>query len=82
MLISEKISKIIELLKNQFDIIIIDGEPILKQISSVGWASIVDAVVIVAEYSKTKAEDLIKAKTTIENIDGKISGVVINKVED
>lgn len=82
LLVSENISKILELLKNQFDIIIIDGEPILKQITSLGWASIVDAVVLVADYSKTKAEEIRKAKTTIENLDGKISGIVINKVED
>lgn len=81
LLISEKIAKIIDLVKNQFDIIIIDGEPILKQITSYGWANIVNAVVIVAEYSKTKIEEVLKAKKIIEDIDGKISGVIVNKAE-
>lgn len=81
LLISDKIEKIINLVKNQFDIIIIDGEPILKQITSYGWANIVNAVVIVAEYSKTKIEDIVKAKNTIEDINGKVSGVVVNKAE-
>lgn len=81
LLITDKIEKIINLAKNQFDVIIIDGEPILKQITSYGWANIVNAVVIVAEFSKTKIEDIMKAKNIIEDIDGKISGVIVNKAE-
>ena len=80
-LITDKVNQIIELLTNQFDIIIIDGEPILKQITSYGWASAVNATVIVAEYSKTKIEDIIKTKRIIEDINGKVSGVVVNKAE-
>lgn len=81
LLITEKINQIMDLVTNQFDIIIIDGEPILKQITSYGWASISDAIVIVAEYAKTKIEDILKAKRTIENIKGKVSGVVVNKAQ-
>lgn len=81
LLISEKIGKIIELAKTQFDIIIVDGEPILKQITSYGWASSTYATVVVAEYSKTRIEDIVKAKRTIEDIGGKLSGVIVNKAE-
>lgn len=81
LLITEKISQIIGLVKNQFDVILVDGEPILKQITAYGWASTVNAVVIVAEYSKTKIEDIMKAKRTIEDINGRVSGVVVNKAE-
>lgn len=68
LLISNKISRIISLVKNQFDIIIVDGEPILKQITSYGWANTVNATVIVAEYGKTKIEDIIKTKQTIIDV--------------
>lgn len=81
LLITDRIKQIIDLLTSQFDIVIIDGEPILKQITSYGWASIADATVIVAEYAKTKIECIIKAKKTIEDINGKVSGVIVNKAE-
>lgn len=81
LLISENISRIISVLSNNFDIILIDGEPILNEITSIGWANIVDATIIVTEYAKTKLENLIKARKTIENIGGKIFGVIINKAE-
>lgn len=81
LLISENIARIINVLNNNFDIIIIDGQPILSEITSLGWANIVDAILVVVEYSKTKLEDLIKTKKDIENIGGKIAGVIINKAE-
>ena len=81
LLITEKINQIIELVKNQFDVILIDGEPILKQITAYGWASSANATVIVAEYSKTRIEDIMRVKKTIEDINGRVSGVVVNKAE-
>lgn len=81
LLISEKIDEIMKIVTNQFDVIIIDGEPILKQITSYGWASSVNATVIVAEYAKTRIEDIVKAKRVIADVNGKVSGVVVNKAE-
>ena len=81
LLISEKINEIMKIVTNQFNVIIIDGEPILKQITSYGWASSVNATVIVAEYSKTRIEDIVKAKRVIADVNGKVSGVVVNKAE-
>lgn len=81
LLISERVNQIMDLVKNEFDIIIIDGEPILKQITSYGWANVCDTTVIVTEYAKTKIEDIISAKKTIEDINGKVSGIIVNKAE-
>lgn len=81
LLISENINRILNVLNNNFDIILIDGEPVLNEITSIGWSNIVDATIVVTEYAKTKLENLIKARKIIENIGGKISGVIINKAE-
>lgn len=81
LLISENINRILNVLNNNFDIILIDGEPVLNEITSIGWTNIVDATIIVTEYAKTKLEDLTKVRKTIENVGGKISGVIINKAE-
>lgn len=81
LLISENINRILNVLNNNFDIILIDGGPVLNEITSIGWSNIVDATIVVTEYAKTKLENLIKARKIIENIGGKISGVIINKAE-
>ena len=33
----------------------------------------------IAEYAKTKQENILKAKIEIENVGGKISGIILNK---
>lgn len=77
--LQEKINTILKELKKEYDIILIDSLPINKNIAPIHLANIADAIVIVAEAEKTKIENLEKAKTTIEKVGGKITGVIINK---
>jgi len=71
---------ILQKLQDDFDIILIDGMPILEEVLPIALANIVDATIIVAEYEKTKIKDLLNTKKLIEDINGRISGVIINKV--
>lgn len=41
---------------------------------------IVDATIIVSSHKKTKIEDLKTVQKNIENVGGKIAGVIINKI--
>ena len=66
-------------LQDQFDIILIDGEIINKSSKSLVLANVVDTNIIVALAEKTKMNDIIKTKQYIEDIDGKISGIILNK---
>ena len=72
--------KIIEELKKGFDIIIFDSTPSALVTDAVVLSRLVDANIIVTEYEKTKYRDLKKMKTSIKNVGGKITGVIINKV--
>lgn len=63
-----------------FDLIIIDGPPSLIVTDSIIISRIVDSTVIVAEYNGTKKDNLAKIKRDIENVGGRIAGVVINKI--
>ena len=80
LLLSNKLSKIIEALKNKFDIIIFDSTPSALVTDAVVLSRLVDTNIIVTEFEKTKIRDLKKLKREIENVGGNISGVVINKV--
>ena len=78
--LKEKINTILEELKKEYDVILIDSSSINENIAPIHLVNIADATVIVVESEKTKLENIEKAKTTIEKVGGKIAGVIINKV--
>lgn len=78
--LKEKINNILEELKKEYDVILIDSSSINENIAPIHLVNIADATVIVVESEKTKLENIEKAKTTIEKVGGKIAGVIINKV--
>lgn len=77
--LTETISNIIENVKKKYDIILIDSASINENILPIRLASLADASIIVAESGITKAENILKAKKEIENVGGKIAGIVLNK---
>lgn len=78
--ISDKAQTILDLLTKHFDIILIDGKPITKSSSAITWANASDATVLVLENNNAKIKSLVEAKESIEAVNGKISGVILNKV--
>lgn len=78
--LQENINNILEELKKEYDIILIDSLSINENVAPIHLANIADATAIVIESGKTKIENIEKAKTTIEKVGGKIAGVIINKV--
>ena len=80
LLLSNRLSKILNRLKKSFDIIIIDSTPSALVTDAVVLSRLVDTNIIVTEYEKTKIKELKKMKNTINKVGGKIAGVIINKV--
>ena len=70
----------IDKLKEIFDIVILDGTPGLIVTDALILSRIVDSTIIVTSHKSTKKDNLAKVKRDIENVGGKIAGVVINKV--
>ena len=80
-LLTSELTKImIDRLKEVFDIIILDGTPCLLVSDSIILSRIVDNTILVAAHKTTKKDSLVKTKKAIENVGGKISGIVLNKV--
>ena len=67
-------------LESIFDLIILDGPPSLSVTDALIISRLVDSTIIVVEYNNTKKDNLAKIKRDIENVGGKIAGVVINKI--
>lgn len=80
LLVSDRTKKLIEQLKNIFDVVIFDGTPSLIVTDALILARQVDATLIVTAYKTTKIADVEKIKRSIENVGGKIAGIVINKI--
>lgn len=81
LLVSSKMSGMIEKLKKQFDVILFDAPPTLIVADALIIARLVDFSILVAAQNTTRMEDLSKAKAAIENVGGKVAGVVLNKVQ-
>lgn len=80
LLSSEKMVKGLEELKEKFDIILFDSTPCMLVTDAVIISRIVDYTIIVSSHKTTKIEDLKTVQKNIENVGGKIAGVVINKI--
>lgn len=81
LLSSNKMKNIIDELGQLFDVIIFDAPPCLVVTDALILARLVDFSIIVAAQNYTKMEELNKAKMAIENVGGKVAGVVLNKVQ-
>ncbi len=81
LIISNKMAVLIEELKRMCDIIIFDGTPSALVTDAVILSRMVDNTIIVTAHKQTKMDDLKKIVKSIENVGGKLGGIVLNKVK-
>ena len=80
LLISPKMVNLLDRLKELCDLVIIDGTPCELVTDAIILSRIVDSTVIVTAHKQTKKDDLQKIVTNIQNVGGKIAGIVLNKI--
>ncbi len=76
---TQKTIEILEQYKEVFDVIILDGTPGILVTDAIILSRIVDTTLIVAAHKTTQKDDIVKVKRSIENVGGKIAGVILNK---
>lgn len=81
LLSSEKFSQMLKDLSVFYDVIILDGTSILNKIDGLILSRLSMSSLIVSIPKKTKKDDLWKTKRDIQNVGGRIIGVVLNKVK-
>ena len=81
LLVSENMVNAIRILKDEFDAIILDGPPIELVTDSIILTRIVDTTAIVVSCNETKKDNLHKVINSIKNVEGKIVGIVVNKMQ-
>ncbi len=67
-------------LESQADVIILDSPPCLPVTDTAILARLVDGVILVVDSSRTRRESALRAKDTVEQVGGRIVGVVLNRI--
>lgn len=80
LVLSDKMDDLIEILRTQASIVIIDGPPVTMISDSLILSSKVDGVVIVMEQGKRQVNEIKKMIRDIKKMGGNIIGIVFNKV--
>ena len=80
LLVSSRMVDLLKELKTMYDLIIIDGTPCDLVTDSVILSRIVDATIIVTAHKETKKDNLQRIVKNIQNVGGKIAGIVVNKI--
>lgn len=78
---SENNRKLLECLKNKYDLIIMDCAPIIGLSDSLVITTLSDINLITVSAKKTKMENLERTKKIFEQVNAKIDGVILNKVQ-
>lgn len=81
-MVSEEIvafQRMMDVMKEQFDYIIVDAPPAHGFPETLALASKVDGVILVIESGATRQQVANKAKQRLESMGGKVLGVVLNK---
>lgn len=82
LLASEEMEKLINKLREDYDYVIIDTNPIGLVADAQILSSKVDGVILVVRYEKTKKENLLSCKKMIDQVGGNTIGVVLNGIDE
>lgn len=77
---SKKNASLINLLKKYYDIILLDGAPIIGLSDSLILSSVVDKVLVVSALNYTKKTDLRNTITALGNVNANIAGYIANNI--
>lgn len=80
LLASRKNKRLIKILCDHYDVVILDGAPVGGLADSVILSSFVDETLIVVKDSTTNKSDLVAAKDALEKVGANVAGAVFNMV--
>ena len=62
-----------------YDLVLLDGTPSMMVSDSIALSTMVDSTILIAENKVSKINELKKTKRQIQDVGGKIMGVILNK---
>ena len=77
---SARFAEILDILKEQYDYIILDATPVLGLSDVIILSKLTDKIAIVCKHNSTDLDELEETKKLLSNVSEKISGVVLNRI--
>lgn len=71
---------LLDKLRDMFDAVIIDAPPLLPVADAAILATVTDGAIIVARHGKTRRDQLTASAQRLNNVGGKLFGVVVNMI--
>ncbi|MGI8550299.1 MAG: polysaccharide biosynthesis tyrosine autokinase [Dehalococcoidia bacterium] len=81
LLSSPRMRQLMELLSEQFEVVIVDTPPLLAVADASEIAARVDGVLMVVDTAKTRPAELAHAKESLDRASAMLLGVVLNKLQ-
>lgn len=75
---SKEMETLLNEVKARFDVVLLDAPPLLPFVDSMLFARYVDGIVLVYEVGRIPRAALLRAKAQLEQVSGKLLGVVLN----
>lgn len=79
---SEAMRTLLATLSARYDYIVIDSPPLLSASDALGLAHIADGAIVVARYRSTRRGQLKDTIESLENVNARVLGIVLNQVKD
>ena len=76
---SKRLKNLIEELKSDFDLILVDSPPVIPYSDASVLSSQVDGVLLVVQSGRTRREDIKQVHATLQDNQAKVLGVVLNR---
>lgn len=79
---SEAMERLMKEARSRYDVIVIDTAPLVPVVESAALSQMVSGYVLVARSGMVRSHEFAEALSTLENVDGRVYGVVMNDVRD
>lgn len=77
---SQRLARVFELLRSEFDVVLVDSAPLIPVADSLPLVKVVDSVILVAAYRQTRRAVLTKAVELVERAGARPLGLAVTKV--
>jgi capsular exopolysaccharide synthesis family protein len=81
LLVSDKMREFVAELQKSYQMILFDTPPVIAVTDAVVLSLLLDGVVLVASAGQTSRQGLARAKTLLENVNAKVMGAVLNRID-
>jgi Mrp family chromosome partitioning ATPase len=72
----------LQTLAESYDYIVIDSPPLLAATDALGLAHVGDGAIVVARYRKTRRSQLKDTIASLDNVNARVLGIVLNQVKE